>query len=110
MSAHVFVRLLTVAAFTLLVSAIAHAQASGDPAAGLSLARQWCTSCHLVEPAGRGGQSGPTFLEIANSPDRTRPTLQAWLTDPHPPMPNLNLSNKEINDVIAYLESLRGRM
>jgi cytochrome c1 len=64
----------------------------------------------MVEPAGRGGQSGPPFIEIANNPDRTRPTLQAWLTDPHPPMPNLNLTNKEINDVIAYIESLRGKM
>ena len=110
MSAHAFVGMLTIAALTLLVPATGHAQASGDPAAGLSLARQWCTSCHVVEPAGRGGQSGPSFLEIANSPDRTRPTLKAWLTNPHPPMPNLNLTNKEINDVIAYLESLRGQM
>jgi cytochrome c2 len=89
---------------------IALAQASGDPGKGLRLARQWCTGCHVVEPAGRGGDIGPSFLDIANRPDRTPATMRAWLTNPHPPMPNLSLSRDEINDIIVYLDSLQGRL
>ena len=103
---------LAICAATLMLAfaSAAHAQASGDPGAGLKLVRQWCTGCHVVEPAGRGGDSGPPFLEIANRPDRTPQTLRAWLTNPHPPMPNLGLSNTEINNIIAYLQSLQGQM
>jgi cytochrome c len=94
----------------MMFSSVARARASGDPGAGLKLARQWCTGCHVVEPAGRGGDSGPPFLQIANRPSRTRASMEAWLTDPHPPMPNLSLSRREIEDVIAYIDTLQGRI
>jgi mono/diheme cytochrome c family protein len=55
---------------------------------GHKLARQWCSGCHLVEP----GQA-------------TR--LTQWLSDPHPPMPNLSLANEEIAALVAYIGSLR---
>jgi mono/diheme cytochrome c family protein len=86
------------------------AQSRGNPDNGLKLARQWCTPCHVVEPAGRGGDAGPPFAEIANWPERTPQTLRAWLNDPHPPMPNLGLTRTEIDDIIVYLASLQGRM
>ena len=79
MSARVFVFSLALA---LMAPMVAHSQASGDPGAGLRLARQWCTGCHVVEPAGSGGDNGPPFLAIANDPHHTRATLQAWLTHP----------------------------
>lgn len=101
---------LAIAILTLLLWSAVQAQNAGDPQAGLRLARTWCTGCHVVEPAGRGGDSAPTFLEISNKPDRTPQTLRAWLTNPHPPMPNLGLTNAEINDVTVYIESLQGRM
>lgn len=110
MTGFALVRAVSVAAFALLLPATAHAQASGDPQNGLRLARQWCTGCHVVEPAGRGGDSGPPFHEVANWPDRTPATMRAWLTNPHPPMPNLGLSRREIDDVIAYLDSLQGQL
>jgi cytochrome c len=103
-------RVLGVMALMPILPAVANAQAAGDPEAGLRVARQWCTGCHIVESGGRGSDSGPPFHEVANRPDRTPATMRAWLTDPHPPMPNLNLTNKEINDVIAYLESLKGHI
>jgi hypothetical protein len=31
----------------------------------------------------------------------------AWLANPHPPMPNFNLSRTEIDWIVAYLASLR---
>ena len=32
--------------------------------------------------------------------------LKAWLADPHSPMANLSLTNDEIDDRLAYIESL----
>jgi hypothetical protein len=33
--------------------------------------------------------------------------LRAWLADPHPPMPGLDLANQQEDDIIAYLMSLK---
>lgn len=110
MTGFAFARVVGAAALAVLVPALAHAQASGDPQNGLRLARQWCTGCHVVEPSGRGGDSGPPFHEVANRADRTPTTMRAWLTNPHPPMPNLGLTRKEIDDIVAYLDSLQGRL
>jgi mono/diheme cytochrome c family protein len=35
--------------------------------------------------------------------------VRAWLADPHPPMPNFNLSRQQIDDIVAYLDSLTPR-
>ncbi|HTI86949.1 MAG TPA: cytochrome c [Alphaproteobacteria bacterium] len=94
----------------LILSTEAQAQTRGNPDNGLKLARQWCTPCHVVEPAGRGGDAGPPFIQVANRPDRTAQTLRAWLNDPHPPMPNLGLSGREVDDIAVYIESLQGRL
>ncbi len=82
------------------------ASAAGNPEAGWQLSRQWCTSCHLVDEAGQGTDMAPPFPTIARDEHRSEKWLRAWLTSPHPPMPNLNLSRGQIDDVIAYLKSL----
>ena len=74
---------------------------------GLSIARTWCSSCHLVEPGGAAVDAGPPFTEVANDPERTPDRLRAWLADPHPPMPDLNLSRDEVRAILADLESLK---
>jgi mono/diheme cytochrome c family protein len=106
-----YVRIQTFLLIALLVlSTAAQSQSRGNPDNGLKLARQWCTSCHVVEPAGRGGDAGPPFAQIANKPDRTPQTLRAWLYNPHPPMPNLGLSGREVDDIAVYIDSLQGRL
>ena len=85
------------------------AQAAGDAASGLTLAQTWCTSCHIVAPGGTGRDNAPSFMAIAAKPNLSEPALRAWLSDPHPPMPNLNLSRQQIDDVVAYLASLKPR-
>jgi hypothetical protein len=40
---------------------------------------------------------------------RSAEEIEGWLADPHPPMPNLDLSRQEINDIMAYLQSLTGQ-
>ncbi|MHA1152693.1 MAG: c-type cytochrome [Alphaproteobacteria bacterium] len=77
------------------------------PAEGLRLARQWCTSCHIVAPGTGGSDVAPPFQTIANSPNVTDGGLRAWLADPHPPMPNFDLTRAETDALIAYIKSLK---
>jgi mono/diheme cytochrome c family protein len=83
--------------------------AAGDAASGLTLAKTWCVTCHIVAPNVAGGDNAPPFDAIANRSNLSPGALRAWLTDTHPPMPNLNLSNQQIDDITAYLDSLRKR-
>src|SRR6516164_9049646 len=75
----------------LLLFATSGASAAGDAAAGAALARTWCASCHLVdEPAaGSTTQGPPSFRTIARRQTMTPDALRTFLTNPHPPMPNL---------------------
>ena len=84
-------------------------RAAGDPVNGHDLARTWCTGCHLVDSTSQGGDAAPPFATIAAKNAGNEAALRGWLTNPHPPMPNLNLSRLEIDDIIAYLMSLAPR-
>jgi cytochrome c len=79
---------------------------TGEPEAGWRLARQWCAGCHIVDMSGHGAAYAPSFPTIAQERGKDQRWLRAWLISPHPPMPNMSLSRGEIDDVIAYLESL----
>jgi cytochrome c len=92
-----------------IVFGAAPARAAGDVVAGHTLAQVWCSSCHLVDQAGQGRDTAPPFATIANRSDADRRWLRGWLTEPHPPMPNFNLSRRQIDDIVAYLDSLRRR-
>lgn len=80
------------------------AQKAGE---GLRLSRQWCSSCHIVEPGASGSDAARPFEAIANDSGFSGDGLRAWLADPHPPMPNLDLSRAETEAIIDYLLSLR---
>jgi len=84
------------------------ALAQGDPAAGRDIVRSWCTACHVVDREGTGADAGPALPTLLASKQRSADEIRGWLADPHPPMPNLNLSRQEIEDILAYLESLTG--
>lgn len=83
--------------------------AVGDARAGHALSLTWCTSCHVVEGSGRGTDVAPAFATIAHRNPADDAWLRAWLAAPHPPMPNLSLSRQQIDDISAYLDSLRTR-
>jgi mono/diheme cytochrome c family protein len=76
---------------------------------GNKLARTLCTTCHLIgEPTEHPVPADvPSFASIANRPGQTLDHLSNWLTEPHPPMPNLNLTRTEIRDLAGYIFSLR---
>ena len=95
--------LVTSVLFSSLTAAAAPASAAGDAAAGHALAQRWCASCHIVDRTGQGRDTAPPFPAVANRNPEDRGWLRAWLTAPHPPMPNFNLSRQQIDDGIAYL-------
>jgi cytochrome c len=79
---------------------------AGDPQIGGELAQRWCTSCHTIGTAGDTKDAAPAFSVIAKRHGADDRWLRSWLTAPHLPMPDFNLSRQEIDDLVAYLASL----
>ncbi len=84
-------------------------QHTPDAAAGRSLAERWCTSCHVVSPTqDRGTSTGaPPFAAVADMKSTTAVGLRVFLQTPHWRMPDLHLTHDEIDDISAYILSLR---
>jgi len=97
-------RLLGMASVAFLV--VAAPAMAGDPDAGHRLAVRWCSSCHAVDEMHAGQGVAPPFATMAANSGRSRTWVRAWLMAPHPSMPDMNLSRAEIDDVVAYLDSL----
>jgi hypothetical protein len=51
--------------------------------------------------------SAPSFQQVADTPGMTTTALTVWLQTSHPTMPNIQLTQAEKRDVIAYIVSLR---
>ena len=83
------------------------ANAGGDPVEGEALARQWCDGCHLSSTAKTASDVGPPFGQIAIDPKYTDARLRGWLHDPHPPMPKFELDRRRIDNIVAYIRSLK---
>ena len=101
------VRILT--AGLLLAGASASAGRAQDPDAGHRLAEKWCVNCHVVAPGQERATStgAPSFRDIAAQKSMTPMALRVFLQTPHDRMPDLHLSHDEIDDVSAYIVSLR---
>jgi mono/diheme cytochrome c family protein len=86
-----------------------HAQDIGDVDAGRQLAETWCANCHVVTTAQAQGTStgAPSFRAVAAQQSITPMALSVWLQTPHHRMPDLHLTRNEIDDVSAYILSLR---
>jgi len=79
--------------------------AAADAENGLRIAQRWCAECHLVTPnQSRAKADVMPFASVAER--KTAQEISAFLTDPHPKMPNMGLSRTEIADIVAYIKSL----
>lgn len=96
-------------AFALIALPLTAAFAAGDATEGRRIAGQWCSSCHVIAPGVRGSDVAPPFVALANNPAKTESYLKAWITNPHPPMPNFNLSRRTVEDLTAYIRSLASK-
>ncbi len=82
------------------------AASPGDPGAGRDIAARWCAGCHVVAPSGAGNNNAPSFMTIART--RSPAQIQAFLVHPHgAPLQGIALSGREIQDVTAYIVTLR---
>jgi mono/diheme cytochrome c family protein len=74
--------------------------------AGRDRGEQLCGGCHAVGLA-RGTDIAPSFLSIARS--RSDDWVRGFLAHPHTPtMKGVDLTTREIDDIVAYLRRLRG--
>jgi mono/diheme cytochrome c family protein len=81
---------------------------AADPDNGQRLARRWCSACHVVAANERGPTSeAPPFATIASKPDFDAAKLAFFLLDPHPKMPNMQLSRTEAADLAAYIATVK---
>ena len=94
---------------TALLAATAAAQTmNGDAKKGQELAQNWCSDCHAVDAQHAEAHNGaPSFLSIAQMPSATSISLHVFLQTPHERMPNFQLTKTQIDDVVAYILSLK---
>lgn len=78
---------------------------AGDASKGETIFAANCASCHGAQ--GAGGGVGPSLKGEKSRKDDA--AAIAWIKNPQPPMPKLYpspLSEKDVADVAAYVESL----
>ena len=95
---------------TLLAASPAKAQDPlGDAMRGEVLARTVCIDCHAVDRGFRGTDitGAPAFQDVADMSSATALSLRVFLLSPHLTMPNFVLDDQQIDDLIAYIHSLR---
>ena len=79
---------------------------AADPGRGLTISRRWCASCHVVAADQKQASVDvPSFADIAKRRTETKP-LAVFLSEPHGMMPNMNLTQSEISDIVAYIRAL----
>ncbi|WP_376984892.1 cytochrome c [Bosea sp. R86505] len=85
-----------------------HAQALGPAQTGRALAESLCTACHRIGAYDRdSSRMPPDFGAVAAMPSMTETSLRVFLRTPHGEMPRYQFSTSEMDDLIAYLQSLR---
>jgi mono/diheme cytochrome c family protein len=83
--------------------------AQGAALRGRAYAEEVCAVCHAVG-AGESrspNADAPPFETVANTPGMTPTALAVWLNTSHPSMPNLIVDPHRVDDLSAYLQSLK---
>lgn len=79
-----------------------------DPQRGQEIAERVCTNCHLVSDRQTNAVADvPSFAAIANKPDQNAGDIMARIIMPKHPMPVIPITKAELEDVTAYIMSLR---
>lgn len=81
---------------------------TGDGSVGHRLASEWCRGCHAIEPSAvNTAKPAPDFVAVANLPATTELSLKVFLRSNHKSMPNFIIRANDINDIVAYILSLK---
>ena len=96
-------------AFLVAITAPIAAQELGSAKRGEAMAKAVCAECHAVEKGAGGSRNGnaPRFQTLATTRGMTPMALMVALRTSHKEMPNLVLKNSEVDDIIAYIETLK---
>jgi mono/diheme cytochrome c family protein len=101
-----FSRPFSIAVFGLAIAASGSASAAvADAGQGETIARRWCAACHVVANDQKQANADVASFAAA-ARHKTNGELAAFLTDPHPKMPDMSLTREEIADIVAYMRSL----
>lgn len=80
----------------------------GNATAGLEYARKVCAECHAVDnDTVMLFSQVPSFQEVADTEGMTPRALVVWLSTSHPNMPDLIIPPDDMDNVVAYIMSLR---
>lgn len=102
--------MLAVLCLSLMASRPVHAADDmPDATRGLAIAMKTCAGCHLIgDGRSTAATAGiPSFRVIANRTGQSAERIMSALIAPHPPMPDTQLTQGEMKDIIAYLDTLR---
>lgn len=100
-------------AFSLVLALAAGLPASfalaADARQGLVIAKRWCAECHVVTADQTSAKAdAPSFADIARRKTPSKGgALQKFLMAPHPKMPDMQISRREADDLVAYITSLK---
>jgi mono/diheme cytochrome c family protein len=104
-----FAVLLVLSALTAPWAFAARGTGEGDAQSGFALAQDVCAECHAVVKG--EGQSphaqAPSFTMIANAPGMNAARLRVWFSVSHRSMPDLHLTDRQADDLIAYIFGLK---
>lgn len=80
-----------------------------DVEQGHQLATRWCANCHVVERTAAAASANglPTFPAIASNPRLTPDFLRATMSAQHGRMPDFQISKRQQDDLVAYIQSLK---
>ena len=110
--------LLTLMLSVAFASTARAATPNGDlVAAGRSFAQRVCGACHVVTPQSRESPilspPGPSFAVLAQRPLLTEQALREFLAanhgtmGPHEAMPNPRLVDYQVDEIVAFMMSLK---
>jgi mono/diheme cytochrome c family protein len=98
---------ISICAATIAVALASSAFAQSDEvASGRRLAESWCSSCHQIGPEASTGPA-PSFPQLARLPSTTELSIKVFLQSNHENMPNLMLTRAQMDDLAAYILSLK---
>ena len=116
MSRRLWVRIFWVAAICLLLllsvrihNALGQALRPGDDpiSRGQSLTQAWCSQCHTARLIDASAHPNLVFEAIARMPSTTELSLRVFLQSNHRDMPNLIVKGRDLDDIVAYMLSLK---
>ena len=80
-----------------------------DSKHGHTLAARLCAQCHLVDGGSPNARLAdvPSFAAIAARPGVSAEQLAGRISIPHPEMPGVQLTTRELRDIVSYILSLK---